>query len=99
MESGVPRTASFAITLPHPMVRRPAVASFWPHWRGHRQCARSCKRVDFIGLQRLIRAELQEIGSPLGGFSTECALSATELRVIARLFRPINAVADRDSLK
>jgi hypothetical protein len=38
-----------------------------------------------LGLQTLIRAEPQEIGSPLGGFSAECVLSATESRKIARL--------------
>jgi hypothetical protein len=47
VEAGVPRNALSLCRTP--WCGRPAVASFWPHWRGHRQCARFRERVDFIG--------------------------------------------------
>jgi hypothetical protein len=67
VESGIPRTVSFAITLPHPMVREAGCSIF---------LATLTRPSSVCALLR----------SSLGGFSTECALSATESRVIARLF-------------
>jgi hypothetical protein len=41
------------------------------------------ERVDFIVSPEGFHADLRRIGSPLAGFSTECALPTTGWRVIA----------------